>query len=161
MSVIFFYFGSRPTPSSSVPIAYATPYLRQRRLRPGRGADIGWQMMLLVDLGAVPDANFLFARAQNCHFYALLPFGTPIFGSFKHKNGIFVRFCPSEPSFSGISSTKLPFLCAFALRNPYFRVFQAQKGLFVSERATFPRFYPIPSTKLRFLCSGCCNRGDA
>ena len=79
-------------------------------------------------------------------------------------------------------STKLPFLCAFALRNPYFRVFQAQKGLFCVRKGNFsqvlphpehkigvfvlfwpsgPPFSDISSTKLRFLCSGCCNRGDA
>ena len=79
-------------------------------------------------------------------------------------------------------STKLPFLCAFALRNPYFRVFQAQKGLFCVRKGNFsqvlphpehkigvfvlfwpsgPPFSGISSTKLRFLCSGCCNRGDA
>ena len=60
----------------------------------------------------LPDANFLFARAQNCHFCALLHFGAPIFGSFKHKKGFFVseratfsRFCP-------LPSTKLRFLCS-------------------------------------------------
>ena len=45
---------------------------------------------------------------------------------FKHKIRVFVRFCPPEPSFSGISSTKSRFLCAFALRNPHFRAFRAQ-----------------------------------
>ena len=29
-----------------MPIAYGTPYLRQRRLRPGRGAGIGWHLLL-------------------------------------------------------------------------------------------------------------------
>ena len=37
-----------------------------------------------------------------------------------------MRFCPPEPSFSGISSTKSRFLCAFALRDPCFRAFRAQ-----------------------------------
>ena len=32
---------------------------------------------------------------------------------FEHINGIFVRFCPSGPLFSGISSTKSRFLCSF------------------------------------------------
>ena len=32
----------------------------------------------------------------------------------EHKIGVFVRFCPSEPPFSGVSSTKSGFLCAFA-----------------------------------------------
>ena len=44
----------------------------------------------------------------------LFAFETPIFGLFEHKIEVFVRFCPSEPPFSGISSTKSRFLCAFA-----------------------------------------------
>ena len=32
----------------------------------------------------------------------------------EHKIEVFVRFCPPKPSFSGISSTKSAFLCAFA-----------------------------------------------
>ena len=53
-------------------------------------------------------------RAQNRGFCALLPFGTPIFGHFEHKIRVFVLFWPSGPSFSGVSSTKSRFLCAFA-----------------------------------------------
>ena len=30
----------------------------------------------------------------------------------EHKNGIFVRFCPQKPSFSGLLSTKSAFLCS-------------------------------------------------
>ena len=51
-------------------------------------------------------------RAQNRHFCAFLAFGTPIFGHFEHKIEVFVLFCPSEPPFSGFSSTKSAFLCA-------------------------------------------------
>ena len=50
-------------------------------------------------------------RAQNLGFCAFLPFGTTVFGHFEHKIEVFVLFCPSEPSFSGISSTKTAFLC--------------------------------------------------
>ena len=53
-------------------------------------------------------------RAQNRHFCALFGSGTPIFGNFEHKIAVFVRFCPSKPSFSGFSSTKSWFLCSFA-----------------------------------------------
>ena len=70
------------------------------------------------------------SRAQNRGFCALFAFGTPIFGLFKHKNRLFVLFCPPEPSISGFSSTKSPFLCAFGVWNPYFRAFQAQKSTF-------------------------------
>ena len=74
----------------------------------------------------LPDANFLFARAQNCHFCALLPFETPIFGSFKHKKGIFVSERATFPGFYPIPSTKSGFLCFFGLRDRRFRAFRAQ-----------------------------------
>ena len=44
----------------------------------------------------------------------------------EHKIGIFVRFWGLEALFSGFSSTKSRFLCAFALRNPHFWAFRAQ-----------------------------------
>ena len=72
------------------------------------------------------DPRFLAFRAQNRGFCALLTFGTLIFGRFEHKNSIFVLFWLSEPPFSGLSSTKSRFLCAFDLRNPHFQAFQAQ-----------------------------------
>ena len=69
----------------------------------------------------LPDANFLSSRcqspssrAQKLHFCAFLASRTPIFRPFKHKIGVFVLFWPSRPSFSGFSSTKSRFLCAFA-----------------------------------------------
>ena len=52
------------------------------------------------------------SRAQNWGFCALLPSETPIFGHSEHKIEVFVRFLPPKPSFSGISSTKLAFLCS-------------------------------------------------
>ena len=52
------------------------------------------------------------SRAQNWHFCALLPSETPIFGHSEHKIEVFVLFWPSEPPFSGFSSTKLAFLCS-------------------------------------------------
>ena len=71
----------------------------------------------------LPDANFLSSRcqspssrAQKLHFCAFLASRTPIFRPFKHKIGVFVLFWPLEPLFSGVSSTKLGFLCAFAGR---------------------------------------------
>ena len=54
------------------------------------------------------------SRAQKLHFCALFASETLIFRLFEHKIGVFVRFCPSEPLFSGVSSTKSRFLCAFA-----------------------------------------------
>ena len=81
---------------------------------------------------------------------------------------------PSEPSISGFSSTKLPFLCAFCLRNPHFQAFRAQNrhfcallpfgtlvfGHFEHKIEVFVRFCPseppisgFSSTKSRFLCA--------
>ena len=68
---------------------------------------------LSVSAITLPDANFPTSRAQNRGFCALLPSGTLIFGHFEHKIEVFVRFCPSGPLFSGISSTKSGFLCSF------------------------------------------------
>ena len=56
--------------------------------------------------------RFRVFRAQNRGFCAFLTFGTPVFGRFEHKKGIFVRFWGLEPSFSGFSSTKSAFLCS-------------------------------------------------
>ena len=130
---------------------------------------------------ALSDANIFSShcqypssRAQNRGFCALLASGTPVFGHFEHKIGIFVRFLASEPLFWGISSTKSGFLCAFWLRNPYFRVFRAQNrgfcaffgfgtpvfGRFKHKIEVFVRFCPseplfsgVLSTKSGFLCS--------
>ncbi|MDY2649828.1 MAG: hypothetical protein SOV89_01710, partial [Candidatus Egerieousia sp.] len=51
-------------------------------------------------------------RAQNRHFCALLPFKTLVFSPFEHKIEVFVRFWPQKPSFSGLPSTKMGFLCS-------------------------------------------------
>ena len=58
------------------------------------------------------DPRFRAFRAQNRGFCALLPSGTPILRPLEHKIGVFVRFYPLEPSFSGFSSTKSAFLCS-------------------------------------------------
>ena len=44
----------------------------------------------------------------------------------EHKIEVFVRFWGWEPLFSGISSTKSGFLCAFGVGNPCFLAFRAQ-----------------------------------
>ena len=58
------------------------------------------------------DPRFRAFRAQNQGFCALLGSETLVFGHFEHKIGVFVLFWPSEPPFSGISSTKSGFLCS-------------------------------------------------
>ena len=131
-----------------------------------------------VSVSAVmlPDANFLSSRAQKRHFCALFASGTPIFRRFEHKIGFFVLFCPLEPPFSGISSTKSRFLCFFGLRNPNFRAFRAQNRqfcalfafgtpnfgafehkieVFVSEWAIFPGFWAFRAQNRAF----CARRG--
>ena len=59
------------------------------------------------------DPCFRAFRAQNRGFCTLLGSGSPVFGLFKHKIEVFVRFRPPEHSFLGISSTKSGFLCSF------------------------------------------------
>ena len=103
----------------------------------------------------------------------------------EHKIGIFVRFCPLKPPFSGFSSTKSRFLCFFGLRNPHFRAFRAQNRGFCAFLAfgtpvfehfehkieVFVLFWPsgtlflgFSSTKSAFLCSGrrrnCVGKGS-
>ena len=56
--------------------------------------------------------RFRVFRAQNRGFCAFWGSGAPVFGCFEHKIEVFVLFCPLEPSFSGISSTKSGFLCS-------------------------------------------------
>ena len=58
--------------------------------------------------------QFLFFRAHNRGFCAFFAFGTLVFGHFEHKIEFFVLFWASKPSFSGVSSTKSGFLCAFS-----------------------------------------------
>ena len=118
----------RPSPGQ------ATAISSTQHLRPWPGGSHfqqSWQLFR-TDRGrpSLQNPRFQAFRAQNSHFCALFAFGTPIFTPFEHKIGIFVRFCPSEPSFSGISSTKSRFLCAFSLRNPRFQAFRAQNRHF-------------------------------
>ena len=79
---------------------------------------------------ALSDANIFSShrkspssRAQNRGFCAFLASGTPIFRRFEHKIEVFVRFCPSEPLFSGISSTKSGFLCSMTWSFEYWESF--------------------------------------
>ena len=58
------------------------------------------------------DLRFQAFRAQNRGFCAFFASGTPVFRLFEHKNRVFVLFLPSEPLFSGFSSTKSRFLCS-------------------------------------------------
>ena len=88
---------------------------------------------------ALPEANFLFpwcqspsSRAQNRHFCA---------------------FLPPKPSFSGISSTKSGFLCAFGLRNPRFRAFRAQNRHFCArERVCFWEWWVLSCILTFVVC---------
>ena len=72
----------------------------------------------------------------------------PLFPLPEHKIGIFVRFYPSEPPFSGISSTKSGFLCVFALRSPRFRASRAQNRGFCA-------LLPVSFSRLCFLWAPC------
>ena len=80
----------------------------------------------------------------------------PISSLLEHKNGFFVRFLPSGPPISGISSTKSRFLCVFGLRNPHFRVFRAQNRGFCVRMGDFSGILGVSSTKSGFLCAKRC-----
>ena len=72
----------------------------------------------------------------------------PLFPLPEHKIGIFVRFCLPKPSFSGFSSTKSRFLCAFGVWNPCFRAFRAQnRGFCALLPASFFPMAPSASSK--------------
>ena len=119
----------------------------------------------------IPDVPFPSSRAQNQGFCSFLAFRTIIFRPLEHKIEVFVRFWGLQPSFSGFSSTKTPFLCVFALRDPHFRVFRTQNlgfcalfafgtavfrvfehkiGIFVRYSTSKPRFSGCSSTKVAF-----------
>ena len=129
-------------------------------------------------------------EGQGCSSRSQLPlFPVPNSSLPEHKIGIFVRFFPLKPLFSGVSSTKSGFLCFFGLRNPRFQAFRAQNRGFCAllpfETPIFERFehkievfvlfWPseppfsgVSSTKSAFMCSsrgesgiGKRNRGDA
>ena len=117
-----------------------------------------------------PQLSFFFPML---HCVGLLLHPSPPATFPEHKNGIFVLFGASKPSFSGISSTKSRFLCFFGVWNPCFQAFRAQNrgfcallgfgtlvfGHFEHKIEVFVLFWPsgppfsgISSTKSRFLC---------
>ena len=96
-----------------------------------------------------------------------------ILGRFEHKIAVFVRFLPSEPPFSCLSSTKTAFLCqngrfvldfrSFRAQNrgfcallafgtPIFWRFEHKIEVFVRFCLPEPPFSGISSTKSAFLC---------
>ena len=79
----------------------------------------------------------------------------PLFPLPEHKIGIFVRFCPSEPSFSGLSSTKSGFLCVFTLRNPSFQAFRAQNRGFCALLPSETLVFGLPEHKIGVFVRFC------
>ena len=123
---------------------------------------------------SLPDANFPSSRAQNRDFCVRTGNFPLVFTPFEHKIGIFVRFLPSGPPFSGLLSTKSAFLCQnwqfspgfcpfraqnrgfcalFAFGTPVFWLFEHKIGVFVLFLPSGPLFSGILSTKSRFLCA--------
>ena len=76
----------------------------------------------------------------------------------EHKIGIFVRFWGLEALFSGFSSTKSRFLCAFGVQNPRFQAFRAQNRGFCAllgfGSPDFKRFEHKIGVFVRFQASG-------
>ena len=79
--------------------------------------------------GCASRCQSLYFRAHKRHFCALLAFGTPVFGHSEHKIEVFVRFWPSEPPFSSVSSTKSGFLCSFTKLDVGLGHFPADRGI--------------------------------
>ena len=75
---------------------------------------------------SLPDANFPSSRAQNRDFCVRTGNFPLVFAPPEHKIGVFVRFLPSEPSFSGFLSTKSAFLCQNRQFSLGFYPFRAQ-----------------------------------
>ena len=75
---------------------------------------------------SLPDANFPSSRAQNRDFCVRTGNFSLVFAPPEHKIGIFVRFLPSGPPFSGLLSTKSAFLCQNWQFSPGFCPFRAQ-----------------------------------
>ena len=91
---------------------------------------------------ALRNPHFQAFRAQNRGFCALLPSGTLIFGHFEHKIEVFVLFWPSGPLFSGISSTKSPFLCSFTKLDVGLGDFPAERGIVAPAQPILPLTLP-------------------
>ena len=70
---------------------------------------------------------------------------------FEHINGIFVRFWPSGPPFSGISSTKSPFLCSFTKMDVGLGRFPADRGIVAPAEPILP--LTLPPLHLRSRCT--------
>ena len=90
-------------------------------------------------------------RAQNRGLCALWGSGTPIFRVFEHKIRVFVRFWPSGPPFSGISSTKSPFLCSFTKMDVGLGRFPADRGIVAPAEPILP--LTLPPLHLRSRCT--------
>ena len=120
---------------------------------------------------SLPDANFPSSRAQNRDFCVRTGNFPLVFAPPEHKIGIFVRFLPSEPSFSGFLSTKSAFLCQnwqfslgfypfraqnrhfcalFAFGTTIFWPFEHKIGIFVRFLTSGPLFSGVPSIKSGF-----------
>ena len=67
---------------------------------------------------------------------------------FEHKIWFFVRFWGLEPLFSGFSSTKSRFLCAFGVWNPRFLPFRAQNRGFCALLGSGTLVFGLPENKI-------------
>ena len=105
---------------------------------------------------AFPGAKFLSSRAQNRGFCALLPFETPVSGHFEHKIEVFVRFYPLKPSFSGVSSTKMAFLCQKRRYFPGFGSSRAQNRGFCALLASGTPVFGNFEHKIGVFVRGFC-----
>ena len=78
----------------------------------------------------------------------------------EHEIGIFVRFCPSEPPFSGFSSTKSGFLCQKGQLFPGFAPSRAQNRHFCALLPFGTAIFGPLEHKIGVFVLGKSNRGE-
>ena len=94
------------------------------------------------------DPHFRAFRAQKGLFCVRNGNFSQVLAHSEHKIGVFVRFLPSKPPFSGISSTKSAFLCQKRRYFPGFVPFRAQnRGFCALLPASFFPMAPSASSK--------------
>ena len=93
--------------------------------------------------------------ATVLHSRPRLRFPMPLFPLPEHKIGIFVRFYPPKPSFSGFSSTKSRFLCVFTLRNHRFQASRAQNRGFCALLPSETIVFRLPELKIGVFVRFC------
>ena len=90
-------------------------------------------MRFPMPITSLPGANLLPLEHKIGFFVLFWGLEPPFSGISSTKSRFLCAFGVWNPPFSGFSSTKSAFLCFFALRNPHFRAFRAQNRGFCAQ----------------------------